>query len=161
MLIIPLDQEFLTLQVFGSLELRQFYSLKFSHLWICCETLQDEKIALNFYYAGTIEFHYTALNYLYSGGPQVFWTFRHPWWVIGCTYTYCTQGILFHTQSCLTSVVVRSRRGSHLHSHRKTIAASVSKVGNWLFSYMYLLPYFELEMTTEMMTRFFSKLSII
>ena len=44
--------------------------------------------------------------------------------------THCTQGILFHTQSCLTSVVVRSRRGSHLHSHRKTIAASVSKVGN-------------------------------
>ena len=40
------------------------------------------------------------------------------------------RGILFHTQSCLTSVVVRSRRGSHLHSHRKTIAASVSKVGN-------------------------------
>ena len=44
MLIIPLDQEFLALQVFGSVELRQFYSLKLSHLW-SCQTLQDEKIS--------------------------------------------------------------------------------------------------------------------
>ena len=44
MLIIPLDQEFLALQVFGSVELRQFYSLNFSHLW-SCQTLQVEKIS--------------------------------------------------------------------------------------------------------------------
>ena len=32
LLIIPLDQEFLVQQVFGSVELRQFYNLKLSHL---------------------------------------------------------------------------------------------------------------------------------
>jgi hypothetical protein len=31
-LLIPLDQEFLVQQVFGSVELTQFYSLKLSHL---------------------------------------------------------------------------------------------------------------------------------
>ena len=35
---------FLALQVFGFVELRQFYSLKLSHLW-SCQTLQDEKIS--------------------------------------------------------------------------------------------------------------------
>ena len=51
---------------FCFVQLRQFYSLKFSHLW-SCQTLQDEKIAWNFYDAGTIAFYYAVLNYLYSG----------------------------------------------------------------------------------------------
>ena len=54
LLIIPLDQQFSIQQV-----------LKFSHLW-SCQTLQDEKIAYNFYDLGTIAFYYTVLNYLYS-----------------------------------------------------------------------------------------------
>ena len=44
LLLIPLDQEFLVHRVFGSVELRQFYSLKWSHFW-SCQTLQDEKIS--------------------------------------------------------------------------------------------------------------------
>ena len=36
------------------------FSLKFSHLW-SCQALMDEKIAYNFYDAGTIAFHYTVL----------------------------------------------------------------------------------------------------
>ena len=67
LLIIPLDQEFLVQQVFGSVELRQFYSLKLSHLWNC-QTLQDEKYLKNVYDAGTIAFHYTILYSLYSDG---------------------------------------------------------------------------------------------
>ena len=51
---------------FCFVKLRQFYILKRSHLW-SCQTLQDEKIAHNFYDAGTIAFHYVVLNYLYSG----------------------------------------------------------------------------------------------
>ena len=51
---------------FCFVKLRQFHSLKFSQLR-SCQTLQDEKIAKNSYYAGTIAFHYTVLSYLYSG----------------------------------------------------------------------------------------------
>ena len=61
LLIIPLDHQFSVQQVFGSVELRQFYSLKLSHLW-SFQALQDEKYLIWYKMQ-----YYTVLYSLYSG----------------------------------------------------------------------------------------------
>ena len=71
LLIIPLDQEFLVQEVFGSVELRQFYSLIFEVVKLCRmkKYLKIYKMQVH-----TIAFHYTILCPLYSGymGHPVF-----------------------------------------------------------------------------------------